>query len=210
MAFLGNFTYALGADDLLPYGAAEQARLLSELCLTDLYRAFDSGVLLFGRYDHLLSHTESGTPFFRSTSEQRVIDTAGNFTLGLLSAAGRHVDFFIPPLEVISEAGNDTLNDGNCPDAGGSGKEQEKWVDVYTPPIQARLNAGVIGVTLSGDDVQNLMEMCAFPTIILDGKGVSPFCDLFEDEDWIGFEYSSDVDKFYDTGYVENFPFIGY
>lgn len=45
--------------------------------------------------------------------------------------------------------------------------------------------------------------MCAFPTIILNGNGVSPFCALFEDDDWVGFEYSSDVDKYYDTGQAD-------
>ena len=129
-----------------------------------------------------------------------MVDTAGNFTAGFLSVPGSQANFTIPPLLVISEAGNDTLNDGNCPDAGGSGKEQENWVDTYAPPIKKRLNKGVKGVSVSDDDVQNLMEMCVFVTIVMDGEGVSPFCALFEDSDWPGFEYSSDVDKFYDTG----------
>jgi len=187
MTFLKNYTYSFGAEDLVRFGAQQ---------------AFDSGVTFFGRYNFLLSSTTTGTPFVRASSAQRVVDTATNFSSGFLTAAAPlGIHFTLPAPLVISEAGNDTLLDGSCPDAGGSGNEQEKWVDVYTPDIADRLNDGVKGVTVSNDDVQNLMEMCAFDTIIMDGKGSSQFCPLFEEDEWAGFEYSSDVDKYYDTGY---------
>jgi len=187
MTFLGNYTYTLGAENLVPFGAQE---------------AFDSGTIFFGRYNFLLSSTASGTPFVRASSAQRVVDTATNFSSGFLTAAAPlGIHFTLPSPLVISESGNDTLVDGTCPDAGGSGNEQEKWVDVYTPDIADRLNDGVKGVKVSNDDVQNLMEMCAFETIVQDGSGVSQFCALFEEDEWVGFEYSSDVDKYYDTGY---------
>jgi hypothetical protein len=164
---------------------------------------------MFNRYSSLLSSTTSGTPFIRASSSQRVVDTATNFSSGFLTAAAPlGIHFTLPGPLVISEAGNDTLVDGTCPDAGGSGNEQEKWVDTYTPDIADRLNDGVKGVTVSNDDVQNLMEMCAFETIVMDGNGASRFCALFEEDEWAGFEYSSEVDKYYDTGWVAFLLFL--
>jgi len=187
MAFLGNYTYTLGADSLVPFGAQE---------------AFDSGTTFLGRYSYLLSSTTSGTPFVRASGAQRVIDTATNFSSGFLTAAAPlGIDFTLPFPLVISEAGNDTLLDGSCPAAGGSRKEQEKWVDVYTTDIVHRLDHGVKGVEVTSDDAQNLMAMCLFETIAMDGSGVSRFCPLFKKKEWEGFEYSADVDKYYNTGY---------
>jgi hypothetical protein len=56
-------------------------------------------------------------------------------------------------------------------------------------------------VTLENEDIYNLMEMCIFDTLVLHGQ-ISPFCALFEDEEWRYYEYSADVDKYYNTGYV--------
>jgi len=187
MAFLGNYTYTLGADSLVPFGAQE---------------AFDSGIIFLDRYNYLLSPATSGTPFMRASGAQRVIDTATNFSSGFLTAAAPlDIRFTLDPPLVISESGNDTLIDGSCPAAGGSGKEQEKWVDVYTHDLVHRLDHGVEGVTVSNDDAQNLMAMCLFETVVMDGSGVSQFCALFKEKEWEGFEYSSDVDKYYNTGY---------
>jgi len=35
--------------------------------------------------------------------------------------------------------------------------------------------------------------MCTFETIMLNGKGVSPFCALFKEDKWVDFEYSHDI-----------------
>jgi hypothetical protein len=69
----------------------------------------------------------AGTPFFRVTSSQRVVDTAGNFTADFLSVAG------FAPLLVISEAGNDTLGNSNCPDAGSFSKKKVGLISTLLP-----------------------------------------------------------------------------
>ncbi|KAI0941126.1 hypothetical protein AcV7_002771 [Taiwanofungus camphoratus] len=65
MYFLHNFTYSLGKDDLVPFGAAE---------------SYDAGEQAFWRYADLIS--EEKLPFVRASSKQRVVDSATNWTAG--------------------------------------------------------------------------------------------------------------------------------
>jgi hypothetical protein len=53
---------------------------------------------------------------------------------------------------------------------------------------------------LTSEDADSLISLCAFETVAK--EEYSPFCDLFDDDDFEGFEYAVDLDKFYFTGYV--------
>ena len=79
----------------------------------------NSGKKFYGRYERL---TDNNTPFFRSSSEARVVESAQNFTQGFHAAKladwnSRNSDSTYPyPITVISEddGSNNTLNHGLC------------------------------------------------------------------------------------------------
>jgi len=180
--FLKTFTYDLGSNDLVPFGAAQ---------------SFDSGQEAFERYKHIISAQQ--LPFVRASSSERVVLSALNWTEGF-SAASHHV--FNPLLAVVlNEAGNDTLDDHMCPSAGDADLQTSKWLSVYAAPITKFLNAGAPGANLTDTDTYSLISLCPFDTAAKETK--SPFCNLFETEEtaFPGFEFSGDLDKYYGTGY---------
>ncbi|KAI0782538.1 phytase [Abortiporus biennis] len=180
--FLRTFTYDLGADDLVGYGAAQ---------------SFDAGQEAFARYSHLI--TEENIPFVRASSSDRVVQSAVNWTLGF-DFASQHK--YTPPVSVIiSEAGNDTLDDAMCPSAGSSDPQTSAWLATYAPPITQRLNAHAPNANLTDTDTYNLISLCPFISVFK--ETASPFCSLFEEDTtaFPGFGYSGDLDKFYGTGY---------
>ncbi|KAJ8517733.1 hypothetical protein ONZ45_g5115 [Pleurotus djamor] len=181
LEFLRNFTYSLGTDDLVLSGAAESSL---------------AGEVSFQRYSHLVSR--KNLPFVRASSSERVVLSATNWTAGF-SLASHHR--YNPPLSVIlSEDANDTLDDSMCPSAGSSDAQTSQWLDTFYPAITSRLNTAAPGANLTNTDTYNLISLCPFDTAARNGLR-SPFCDIFDTETFRGFEYSGDLDKFYNTGY---------
>ncbi|TCD68638.1 hypothetical protein EIP91_010293 [Steccherinum ochraceum] len=180
--FLRTFTYDLGTNDLVPFGAAQ---------------SFDAGVEAFGRYTHLIS--KDNIPFVRASGSERVIVSAQNWTQGF-AAASFHK--FNPVLSVIlDESLNDTLDDSMCPSAGSSDPQTNLWQSTFAPPITKFLNKGAPHANLTDTDTFNLISVCAFESVFKETR--SPFCDLFAPEKgaFPGFAYMGDLDKYYGTGY---------
>jgi len=101
---------------------------------------------------------------------------------------------------ILSESGNDTLDDNMCPSAGSSDPQTNEWLAVFAPPITAQLNAGAPGANLTDADTFSVISMCPFESVAHENR--SQFCDLFEGMDaFPGFEYSGDLNKYYGTGY---------
>lgn len=65
LRFLANYTYDLGTNDLLPFGAAQ---------------SFTSGRKAFARYLNLAS--KHNLPFMRASHSERVIETARQWAEG--------------------------------------------------------------------------------------------------------------------------------
>ncbi|KAJ3506030.1 hypothetical protein NLJ89_g7102 [Agrocybe chaxingu] len=180
MDFLRNYTYSLGVADLVPFGALQSA---------------EAGARTYHRYSKLVS--KKNIPFVRSSSGQRVVDSATNWTAGF-SLASNHV--YNPPLSVIlDEDRNDTLDDNMCPNAGDSDTQTEIWTNIFGAPIATRLNAQALGANLTATDISFLMPLCAFDSIVREAP--SPFCDLFTPAEFAQYEYYGDLDKYYGTGY---------
>ncbi|KAB5584912.1 histidine acid phosphatase [Coniochaeta sp. 2T2.1] len=110
------------------------------------------------------------------------------------------------------EGGADTLTPyKSCPAYSSSaGSEQsEVYQEKFAKPIVARLNAQAPGFNFTSDDVYGMMELCGYESVV---RGSSPFCDLdlFSPDDWLGWEYSADVQYHYNVGYGnEAAGFIG-
>ncbi|TFK46995.1 acid phosphatase [Heliocybe sulcata] len=178
--FLKTFQYDLGTDDLVALGAAQSN---------------EAGATSFERYSALVN--ESSLPFVRASGSTRVEDSARNWTAGFGEASG---NVYVPKLSlIIDESLNDTLDDSMCTNAGNSDAQTDQWLSVFAPNITSRLNAAAPGANLTDTDTYNLMSLCPFETVAK--EQVSEFCGLFSDEEWSGFQYMGDLDKYYGTGY---------
>ncbi|GAA5989509.1 hypothetical protein JCM10908_000509 [Rhodotorula pacifica] len=183
LAFVSDYTYALGADDLTPLGA-EQSR--------------EAGYLAAQRYGSLL-HSTTALPFVRSDSSQRVVDSARNWTAGFFSYRKRSADS-VNVLVINGAAGsNDTLDDNNCNIAPDLSSFENAWLAHFAAGATARLNAAAPGTNLTNADTLNFMELCAFDSEYY--GSVSPWCALFTTQEWNDLEYYFDLDKYYGNGY---------
>jgi hypothetical protein len=102
--------------------------------------------------------------------------------------------------DFLSCKGNLTLDDGMCPNAEDKGKESKTWLKIFARSIKKRLNAAAPGAHLSNKDTHNLMSLCAFHSQVL--MAPSPFCGLFNAEEFTGYLYHSDLSKFYANGWA--------
>lgn len=178
--FLKSYTYSLGTDDLVPFGAMQ---------------SLQAGGESYVRYKHLISKKD--LPFVRAASSKRVVKSARKWTQGF-SLASHHV--YNPSLSVIiSEHGNCTLTNKMCPNAGEPSEQTDAWARIYGYPVAARLNSVAPGANLLPEDIPDLMPLCPFETVATEKK--SPFCALFTKEEFQNYEYYMDLEKYYRTGY---------
>ncbi|CCL99914.1 uncharacterized protein FIBRA_01939 [Fibroporia radiculosa] len=184
LAFIANFTYSLGEDDLVPFGAQE---------------SYDAGVQAYERYAALVNNA-ADLPFVRASDSSRVVQSATNWTAGFSAASNGAAT---PTLSVIiSETGNDTLDDASCPSLSSSSApaaQTSAWIDIYTTNITAALNAGAPGADLKSTDTQALINLCPFESVA--NEELSEWCTLFDELGAFGgYEYWGDLDKYYNTG----------
>ena len=193
-AFLSDYKYTLGADQLSKFGQQE---------------LYNSGVKFYNRYKTFMNHIY---PFVRASDQERVVMSARNFTLGYLQAyfddTGGKLDPDTHGMVVISEKpkSNNTLNHGLCKEfetspAYGVGKfAQKTWQDIFTPPITARLNVNLPGANLSSLETIYLMDLCPFDTVASPFGRMSLFCDLFTPDEWRQYDYYQSLGKYYGYG----------
>lgn len=196
-AFLKDYKYNLGADQLTLFGEREM---------------INSGAKFYQRYELLANHL---TPFVRSASEDRVVESALNWTQGFHAAKQADKltlgqDPTYPyPLVIISEADgqNNTLNHGLCRDfENGPGSviasnAQKTWANTFVPAIQKRINSDLGGANLTVTEVVYLMDQCPFNTVASPYGTVSAFCDLFPENEWHQYNYYQTLNKYYGYSY---------
>ena len=116
------------------------------------------------------------------------------------------VSIFSFPLyarSLIPFKGNSTLGNGNCPNSSDGKMESEKWLKIFAKPIKKRLNAAAPGAYLKTKDVHRLMSLCIYLSEA--NMAPSPFCGLFDAEEFKDYEYYADLRKFYSIGYDRSF-----
>ncbi|KAF2722739.1 phosphoglycerate mutase-like protein [Polychaeton citri CBS 116435] len=101
------------------------------------------------------------------------------------------------------ESGADSLTPYHaCPAYSSSyGSDQSStYVKKYTAPIIARFKDMAPAFNWTANDIVAMQELCGYDTVI---RGSSPFCslDLFSPDEWLQFEYSNDIQYFYNAGY---------
>lgn len=193
-AFLNNYTYSLGENELTEFGERQLV---------------DSGMKFYRRYTDL---TRTIVPFIRSSGSSRVVASADKFIEGFQHSKGQDSaaqhNQTAPVVSVVISEGeeyNNTLDHGACPkfeDSDLGRNIKENYTDVFVPAIRQRLESDIPGITLSNTDVVYLMDMCAFDTVALTptANKLSPFCDLFTVDEWARYNYKQSLDKYYSHG----------
>lgn len=187
LEFLATWTYKLGAEILTPFGRDE---------------LFSNGVAFRYRYGNLLN-AFTDLPVFRTTSEDRMVDSALNFAAGFFGLKTYETDYH---QEIIIEADGfnntlapyDTCTNVNSEDVGNFGGIQgDIWADIYLKSARKRLQPLIRGFNLTTSRLIAMQETCAYETVAL---GYSEFCDLFTEEEWEGYEYYVDLNFWYSEG----------
>ncbi len=165
------------------------------------------------KYGFLLKNfTETNTlPVFRTESQDRMLSSALNFALGFF---GPSLDGQYQQLITIEAHGfNNTLAPSKtCPNGRDHTKGERatpfvrEWGDVYLQAALKRLQPQIGGLDLRIEDVYSMQQLCAYEVrarcsryvifLVTDGVlqtvaiGYSKFCELFTEDEWLGFDYS--------------------
>ncbi|KAF1980049.1 acid phosphatase [Bimuria novae-zelandiae CBS 107.79] len=185
-AFLKDYQYTLGADQLTDAGRQEMV---------------NSGAHFYRRYRKFLN---GKILFVRSSGQDRVVESANKWLEGYAQAGNTtkaSIDISIPE----SSKSNNTLSheicsnfeDGPISEIGDNA--QEVWLSKFIPPIQARVN-GKLGTNLSTTETLYLMDMCPFTTLASPNARMSDFCRLFTEEEWHQYDYYETLGKWYGYG----------
>lgn len=200
-AFIGDYEYTLGADELTLFGQQQMV---------------NSGIKFYQRYEALASQV---TPFLRSAGQSRVVESAQNWTQGFHAA--KVIDRRAKPrgdseypyeiVEIPEDLGlNNTLNHEICTDFedgwydGIADAAQAEWAEIFAAPIRDRLNEDMPGANLSTIQTVYMMDLCPFNTVASDIGAISDFCALFSEEEWHQYNYYMTLNKFY--GYSHGNP----
>ncbi|KAI1332493.1 phosphoglycerate mutase-like protein [Xylariaceae sp. FL0255] len=190
LAFLANWTYKLGAELLTPFGRSQDFLL---------------GVQHRQLYGHLLNNfTEAGTlPVFRTTSQDRMVKTAHNFAAGFFG-----VPEYLDQVNIEIVVENEGVNNSGapyevCPNSDVSSRgniggtlSAEYGNNAFNATL-ARLNSQISGLNFTTSHIAAMLELCSYETVAL---GYSAFCPLFTTEDFLNYEYSYDLDFYYNNG----------
>jgi len=207
--FIRDFDYTMGADQLTAFG---QQQLVN------------SGIKFYQRYRSLVASEKDSAPllpFVRASGQDRVIMSAVNFTHGFYSALLADGSTSAPPpppsaadeMLIIPETNglNNTLSHGLCTsfENGGNysalGEAQAIWADVFTPAIIEKLNVNLPGANFSGpSDAVFMMDLCPFDSVSASyspgSRPISPFCNLFTEDEWADYDYFQTIGKWYSYG----------
>lgn len=139
----------------------------------------------------------------------RVLQTATMFVRGFLGfAAPQQGSVISVTSKGFPASVGDTLAPSDmCPnfeDTEG-GENKTAWDNIWIPPVQERLQALIEGnLTLTASDVSQIPYLCGFESHIT-GQ-LSPWCDVFTDEELKQYEYSNDLRYYYGVGPGTNLP----
>lgn len=139
----------------------------------------------------------------------RVLQTASMFVRGFLGfAASQHGSVVSVTSQGFPASVGDTLAPSDmCPnfkDLEG-GDHKTIWDAIWIPPIQERLQALIEGnLTLTASDVNQIPYLCGFESHIT-GR-LSPWCNVFTDEELKQYEYSNDLRYYYGIGPGTDLP----
>ncbi|KAK2865051.1 hypothetical protein FQN49_003953 [Arthroderma sp. PD_2] len=201
-AFLEDYTYDLGSDDMTAFGNSQ---------------LYDSGIKFFQRYHSLGKDVK---PFVRASGSDRVIVSAQKFVDGFTSAKGNNKGGASKIDLIISESDRqkNPISPGGCAafdDDHSASQMSDRFRSTFIQPIVDRVNKHLPGANIEAGEIKHLMAMCPFDTVARtpDASELSPFCHLFSHEEFRHYDYLETLGKYYGYGPGNTFgpaPGIGY
>lgn len=190
LAFLGNWTYKLGAELLTPFGRSQNFML---------------GVQHRELYGHLLNNfTAAGQiPVFRTESQDRMVKTAENFAAGFFGVPEYlnevNIEILVEAVGLNnSGASYEICNNSNIASRGSIGNTvATKFAANAFNSTIARLQSQASGVTFTPTDAIAMLQLCSYES---DSLGYSAFCNLFTQQDFANYEYYFDLIFYYNNG----------
>lgn len=219
LRWMEDWEYALGTDLLVAKGVSAEfesgARFWSSHG-AQLYNATGRDRLFYdpdalNRYDN---GTARPRPVLRATNQSRIDTSARAWAAGFFGLHGNQPYTKTDPEDVYglvlmdeAEGQNNTLAAYySCPKSNNNATLEDetqerirKWTEKYLSQAQQRLQVLLPGYkNLTTMDVYAMQHICAFETAAFDG---SPFCGLFTEAEWRGYEYTHDLDFYYQSGF---------
>lgn len=180
--------------------------------------SFAAGTRLRTRYLHLLTSIPSSqsTNFWASDCN-RVIETARYFATGFFGLDWNSTRAKLQVIPETPDLGADTLTPGDTclkyRDDLLTGHDYgliqlAKFRSAYLPAVSARFQAQNPGIKFTDGELYSMQEMCGFELLV---RGSSQWCDVFNHDDWLNFEYARDVIHYYRAGPGNRFgPALGW
>ncbi|KAL2786663.1 histidine phosphatase superfamily [Aspergillus keveii] len=166
LSFLNNYSLKLGVNSLVPKGREE---------------LFESGV-------------NSSKLLVRSTTVERVVKSTQNFLAGFFGLDWQeHAEI----LQLVAADGfNSSLtasyickNGARLATSPGIDAANE-WRNIYLDKKTKMLSNWAGGFNWTVSDTANAQNLCPYETVAL---GYSPFCELFDYDEWEGFSYTMSI-----------------
>ncbi|KAH8697078.1 histidine phosphatase superfamily [Talaromyces proteolyticus] len=188
LSFLNSWTYQLGENELTVRGRQE---------------LFDSGILHYYNYGQL--YNPGSNLIARTTTMVRMLQSAESFLYGFFGSKWTQN----VTLEAIIDStgfNNSMGGDQMCTNAGNgrgqtSGSATDQWKSIYLQDATLRFQNQSSGRSANWtvDDLNDVQSLCAYETSAF---GYSPFCLLFTWDEWLGFEYTLDIQFYGNNGFA--------
>ncbi|KAA8916240.1 hypothetical protein TRICI_001608 [Trichomonascus ciferrii] len=228
LRWMKDWMYGLGTDLLVAKGVSAEfesgARFWASHGM-QLYNATEKDKLFYD--PDALNKYENGTarpkPVLRATNQSRIDTSARAWAAGFFGLHGNQGYTQTDPADVYelvlmdeAEGQNNTLaayyscpnGNDNATVEGDAQRRVFEWTERYLAKAQKRLQVLLPGYeNLTTLDAYAMQHICAFETAAFDG---SPFCGLFTESEWRGYEYTHDLDFYYQSGFGSPFgPAMG-
>lgn len=186
--FLKDYKYSLGVDQLTVFGEQELV---------------NSGLKFYQRYQALAKDI---VPFVRSAGQERVVESAQNWTQGFHQARAADKVASTPDeypygIVIIDEGknSNNTLSHDSCTNYDTTIAEaaQKEWAAIFTQKIVRRINTKLRGSQFNAEHVIDLMDMCPMDTVASVMGQTSKFCHLFYASEWQDYDHYQTLGKYY-------------
>ncbi|KAF9269467.1 phosphoglycerate mutase-like protein [Marasmius fiardii PR-910] len=176
------------------------------LSSTGAGEAFRSGVDLRKRYS-LTKGANNLTVW--AASQQRCVDTAVYFLRGYLSQGNYLADPSLnrgTVITLVDSSVNTTFADSLTPSAScptytkfsvAGSTNSDKFRATFRGRIAERLNSFLDGLTLNTSDIGVMQDLCGFGFEV---GGDKRFCDVFQESEWLDYEYAHDLNYYYGSG----------
>lgn len=193
LSFLNDYEYYVNDESLYEL---ETTPSNAEGPFTGYETCNKAGLAFRAKYNDLFNENET-LPVFIAASK-RVYDLADFFVQGFL---GEDFDEDKIKRVVISEEKSSGFNSltprWGCPLYYKPNSTAPKFKTDYLDTIADRLKEGNTGLNLTGSDVSNLFQLCAFE---LNSKGYSQFCNIFTQDEYVTNDYAQGFNSYHSTG----------